>query len=137
MFGSHREEIMKTRYTVAISVLAGVILGAAAIQGLHAQAKPPAYLISDVTVTDENGYKEYIEKFPATLVPFGGKFLVRAGQTASIPGGGEPPKRPVVIVFESLEKAKAWSDSAAIKEIRPIRDRTAKIRSFLVEGVAN
>jgi uncharacterized protein (DUF1330 family) len=63
-------------------------------------------LISDVTVTDENGYKEYIEKFPATLVPFGGKFLVRAGQTVAVPGAGEPPKRPVVVVFDSLDKEK-------------------------------
>jgi hypothetical protein len=31
---------MKTRYTVALSMLAGATLGAAAVQGLHAQAKP-------------------------------------------------------------------------------------------------
>jgi uncharacterized protein (DUF1330 family) len=104
---------------------------------IHAQAKPPAYLISEVTVTDEEGYKEYIQKFPATLVPFGGKFLVRAGQTASIPGAGDAPKRPVLIVFESMEKAKAWNDSEEAKAIRALRDRTAKIRAFLVEGVSN
>jgi hypothetical protein len=33
---------MKTAYTMAMSVFAGVALGAAAIQGLHAQAKPKA-----------------------------------------------------------------------------------------------
>jgi uncharacterized protein (DUF1330 family) len=42
-----------------------------------------------------------------------------------------------VVVFETFEKAKAWADSDALKAIRPIRDRTAKIHSFLVEGVAN
>ena len=122
---------------LGLAVLVGIGLGAVAIEVLHAQAKPPAYLISEVIVTDEDGYKEYIEKFPGTLVPFGGKFLVRAGQTAPIPGAGDPPKRPVVIVFESFEKAKAWSVSAATKGIRPIRDRTAKVRAFLVEGAAN
>ena len=64
----------------------GIGIGAVAMHGLQAQPKPPAYLISDVTVTDENGYKEYIEKFPATLVPFGGKFLVRAGRPLQYPG---------------------------------------------------
>jgi len=128
---------MKAYCNHIVAGLVGAGIATATLELLHAQAKPPAYLISDVTVTDENGYKEYIEKFPATLVPFGGKFLVRAGQTVSIPGAGEPPKRPVVVVFESLEKAKAWSESAATVEIRPIRDRTAKIRDFLVEGTAN
>jgi len=36
---------MKTQYTVALSMLAGIGLGAVAVQGLHAQAKPPAYLV--------------------------------------------------------------------------------------------
>jgi len=31
---------MEIRYTVALSMLAGAVLGAAAIEGLHAQAKP-------------------------------------------------------------------------------------------------
>ena len=128
---------MTSKLKIGLTLFTGIGIGAVAMHGLHAQAKPPAYLISDVTVTDENGYKEYIEKFPATLVPFGGKFLVRAGQTVAVPGAGEPPKRPVVVVFDSLEKAKAWSESAAIQEIRPIRDRTARVRAFLVEGVTN
>jgi uncharacterized protein (DUF1330 family) len=128
---------MKTLVSLGVAAIAGAATTAATMQFLHAQAKPPGYLIADVTVTDEEGYKEYVQKFPATLTAFGGKFLVRAGQTASIPGGGEPPKRAVVAVFESFDKAKAWADSDALKAIRPIRDRTAKIHSFLVEGVAN
>lgn len=36
----HKEDKMKTQYTVALSMIAGAALGAAAIQGLHAQAKP-------------------------------------------------------------------------------------------------
>ena len=119
---------MKSQIRVGVALLSGIAVGAAAVQALHAQVKPPGYLIADVTVTDEEGYKEYVQKFPSTLTAFGGKFLVRAGQTASVPGGGEPPKRPVVVVFENFEKAKAWSDSEAVNAIRPIRDRTAKIR---------
>ena len=41
---------MKTRYTVALSMIAGAALGAAAIQGLHAQAKPPVYAVAEITV---------------------------------------------------------------------------------------
>jgi len=38
---------MKTRYTVVLSTIAGAALGGAAIQGLHAQAKPKAYIVSE------------------------------------------------------------------------------------------
>ena len=38
---------MKTRYTVALAMLAGIGIGGAAIQGLHAQAKPPAIVVVD------------------------------------------------------------------------------------------
>ncbi len=36
---------MKTNYKLAVALVAGVAIGGAAIQGLHAQAKPPAYVI--------------------------------------------------------------------------------------------
>ena len=65
---------MKAQFSLGLAALLGAGVTAATMQLLHAQAKPPAYLISEVTVTDEERYKEYIQKFPATLVPFGGRF---------------------------------------------------------------
>ena len=51
---------MKTYYTIALSMMAGAALGAAAIQGLHAQAKPPVYSVAEITVTNLDAYvKEY------------------------------------------------------------------------------
>jgi len=44
------EGIMKTRYTVALSMIAGAALGGAAIQGLHAQAKLKAYSVAEIEV---------------------------------------------------------------------------------------
>src|ERR671934_2533513 len=42
-----RENVMNTKYKIVLAVVAGAALGAAAVQGLHAQAKPKAYLISE------------------------------------------------------------------------------------------
>jgi hypothetical protein len=47
---------MKTRYTVMLSMIAGAALGGAAIQGLHAQAKPPVYLVTEIDVTNPDAY---------------------------------------------------------------------------------
>ena len=98
---------MTSKLKIGLTLFTGIGIGAVAMHGLHAQAKPPAYLISDVTVTDENGYKEYIEKFPATLVPFGGKFLVRAGQTVAVPRGGRAAETPSSCRVRQLGRGKS------------------------------
>ena len=45
---------MKTHYAVPFAMLAGFGLGAVAVQGLHAQAKPPIYYISEIDVKGAN-----------------------------------------------------------------------------------
>ncbi len=49
---------MKTRYTVALAMLAGAAIGGSVIQGLHAQATPPTYFVADISaVTDPEAVK--------------------------------------------------------------------------------
>ncbi len=47
---------MNRYMTVGLSMLAGAALGGAAIQALHAQAKPRAYVIGEVTIKDQDGF---------------------------------------------------------------------------------
>jgi hypothetical protein len=52
----------------------------------------------------------------------------------SAPSPGDPAKgRVAIIAWESAEKAQAYRDSAAFKELLPIRDKLAKFRGFTVE----
>src|SRR5262249_35128910 len=63
-----REDIMKTRFTVALSMLAGAALGGGAIQALHAQATPPVYYVSEIDVSNPDAYaKEYASKSQALI----------------------------------------------------------------------
>ena len=123
---------MKVKF--AFAMLLGAAFGIGAIEMLHAQAKPPAYLIADITVNNEALFKEWADKINPTFSQFGAKYLVRGGQAIAIPGSGEPPKRTVLIVFESLDKAEAWNESNAVKQARSMPDRGAKFHSWLVEG---
>jgi len=81
------------------------ILGGAAIQGLHAQAKPLAYAITEVEILDQAAFNEFSPKVPATMQPFGGKYLVRGGKVISLEG--DAPKRVIVSGYDSVEKAQA------------------------------
>ncbi len=126
---------MKSNYKLAIAMLAGGALGAAAVQGLHAQTKPPAYVISEIDVTNKEAYaKEYVPLAVAALKESGQKQLAAGGQTVSL--SGEPPKSRIVLsVFENIDKAKAAYTSPAYLEARKIGDKYAKLRIFAVEGV--
>jgi hypothetical protein len=49
-------------------MIAGAALGGAATQGLHAQAKPPVYLVTEIDVTNPDAYaKEFAPKAQATI----------------------------------------------------------------------
>ena len=125
---------MKANYKIAIALLSGLTIGGAAIQGLHAQSKPPDYVITETTVTDPDGFKEFASKVPGTMQEFGGKYLARGGKVIGLEG--DAPQRVIVTAFDSMEKAQAWRNSAAWKAIEPLRAKSTKVHSaYIVEGV--
>jgi uncharacterized protein (DUF1330 family) len=128
-------ESMKTNHKLAIALVAGVAIGGAVIQGLHAQATPPAYVVVDISdITDPQGFKAIPPKSgPETLAPFGGRYLIRTEKIIAL--DGVAPKRFVVIAFDSVEKAKAWKASPSAQEVDVIRDKTTKSSQFLVGGM--
>jgi uncharacterized protein (DUF1330 family) len=126
---------MKSRYTIVLSMIAGAALGGAAIQGLHAQAKPPAYVITEVDIIDEAAFKEFSPKVAKTVEASGGKYLTRGGRIIGLEG--QPPKRFVLSTFPSVESAQAWRNSAGWKELTPLREKAVKTRAFIAEGTTN
>jgi uncharacterized protein (DUF1330 family) len=128
------EDPMKKLYTVALAMLAGAVLGAAAVQGLHAQAKPPAYVIAMNEVMNEEGYaREFAPKAEAIVRSAGGRVLVRDKRITAL--DGRAPVRVVVQVWDSLEKIQAWHNSAEYKDIRKIGEQYTKFHIFAVEGL--
>jgi len=123
---------MKAIHNALLAGITGAIAGGLAVQILHAQAKPPAYLIAEVEVTDPPTYKTYADGTNPIMAAFGGKFIVRGGRTISL--AGQPPTRVAISIFESIEKAEAFQNSDAYKALVPIRDKSSKYRAYIVEG---
>ena len=131
---------MNTRYKIALAMLASAGLGAAAIQGLHAQAKPPAYIVIPILkINDAAGYKAgVVDKASATaaeMAAAGGRFVIRSDKFITI--DGTPPERLVVIAFDSVEKAQAFLNTPAQKDINDARRKTTNSLQLIVEGFAN
>jgi uncharacterized protein (DUF1330 family) len=126
---------MRTHFGMVLTLLTGVSIGAVAVQGLHAQAKPPVYVIGENDVTNVDAYtKDFVPLARASIKNSGGKPLAASQNVTSLEGA--PQKSRVTInVFDSLEKAQAWRNGAEYKDARKIGDKYATFRAYVVEGV--
>src|SRR5882672_11686584 len=125
--------MMLTGYAVA--AILGAAAGAAAASAVRGRT-PKAYIVTEVDVTGDIAtfQRDYAAHAQATIEPFGGRYLVRGGR--SIGTEGEPPKPRIVIsVFDSFEQAQAWRSSADYVKIAAVREREAKSRQYIVEGL--
>jgi uncharacterized protein (DUF1330 family) len=122
--------------TVGLAMLGSAALGVAAVQTLHAQAKPLAFQITEITVNNQDGYsKEFLPVIGKLTTDAGGKFLARGGKTISVQGA-PPEPRIVVVQYDSLDKMQALFDSPAFKQAIAVGNKYATQRTFGVEGVS-
>ncbi len=127
---------MRTRALVGLGAAAGFGIGAPVVQSLHAEGKPPAYVISEIELMNPEAYaKEYVPLATKALADSGQKRLVSGGRVVAL-SGAPPAGRIVVSMFDSIEKAQAAYNSQADLEARKIGDKYGKLRIFAVEGVA-
>lgn len=132
---------MKTYTTVILAMLAGAVIGGAAVSGLKAQTKVPLYVVTEIDVTNPDAYgKEYAPKAQALIKSAGGRFVAIGGVAGAGAGkvtafDGEAPKRATLQVWDSMEQYQAYRNSAAFKEVRQIGDKYAKFHTFSVDGV--
>jgi uncharacterized protein (DUF1330 family)/quinol monooxygenase YgiN len=98
--------------------------------------EPPrqaAYYIAHFEPSDPDAIRPYSARVASTFEPFGGRFVVRGGRVAALEG--EAPKgHTVMIEFDSMERARAWFDSPAYAQLKPIRHRAGNTRAYIVEG---
>ena len=76
---------MRSNFRIAMVLFAGVAIGAIAVQGLHAQATPPVYLISEIEISNLDAYvKDYAPLAQKSIKDAGGRF-VAVGPGQAVP----------------------------------------------------
>ena len=131
---------MKQYFGLGLGLIAGTVIGAAAVSGLHAQGKAPVYLVTEIDVTNPEAYgKEFAPKAQATIKAAGAKFLLIGGAAGA--GAkpinaieGTPPKRVAIQIWESLEALNKWYKSEEYQEALKIGQKYATFRRYAVEG---
>ncbi len=93
---------------------------------------PKGYWIGHVTVTNPDEYAEYVRLDTPVVESFGGKFIVRGGQSEA----PETPQkdRHVVIEFPDYQTALKCYHSAEYQKAADIRRAHSDSDFILVEG---
>jgi uncharacterized protein (DUF1330 family) len=129
---------MSTRYKIGLVMLTSVAAGALGSGVLHGEARPPAFLIGQIDVSDPDGYaKEYLPKAREIIKAHGGRLVASAGAAAGspvVPVDGDAPKRVVIYMYPSMEALEAWRNDPAYVEVRHIGEKYATYHTFAVEG---
>jgi uncharacterized protein (DUF1330 family) len=94
----------------------------------------PAYLIAQVQIRDPSAYRLYSAKTPAIIAQYGGRILVRGGQTEALEGDSRD-QRVVVIEFASMDAARAFYHSKEYQEAKLLRTPVSDAQFLLVQGV--
>jgi uncharacterized protein (DUF1330 family) len=79
-----------------------------------------AYLLVDCEVTDPKQYDDYKRLAQAAVAQYGGRYVVRGGETVVLEGTWKP-NRVVVLEFPDLEQARRFYDSPEYRNARATR----------------
>ena len=132
---------MNSKYKIVLAVVGGAALGAAAVHGLHAQAKPKAYQVTELEVIDAEANKAFTQAVRASQQQASGRNL-RTAYGKVVAFVGDPPKHVGITEFDSLDQAVAYRNSQAFKdladrlfgEINPLDKAIKIIRQYTVEA---
>ena len=126
---------MNNSIAMAAALAAGIGIGSFGVQTLHAQAKPPVYMIEDNTVIDPEEFaKEFAPLARESLKTYGGRYL---GGGSGLSIDGDPPKGRVVLVqWDSVEQMRKWRHSPEYTAARAVGERYCRFRIFAVDGLS-
>jgi uncharacterized protein (DUF1330 family) len=124
---------MNPKSKIVLAVVAGAALGAATVHGLHAQAKPKAYVVTESEIIDAAAAASYGPVNQAAQKAAGGQSFRTTGKVTAVVGTA--PQRVGITEWASIDQAQAWLNSDARKKLEPERAKAIKImRQFIVEA---
>ncbi len=103
---------------------------------VSAYAQPKAaFSIAEITIVNNDIYqKELWPKIQKLVSDAGAEIVVHGGQGESLQGIAKMPDKVTIIKFKSMAQAKSFYASKAYQEVKPLAEKTVKIKLYLVEG---
>ena len=128
---------MTSALKITAAITFGLLVGGGAVQMLHAQSKPPAFVVAGIAVRDVEGYDENFQKATQKdILNHGGKYLAGGYNNTVSLVGDPPPNRVVILQFPNMDAVKEWRDEGAMDMENTVGSKYAKFRIYAAEGVS-
>ena len=128
---------MTSALKITAAITFGLLVGGGAVQMLHAQSKPPAFVVAEIAVKDVEGYDENFQKATQKdILNHGGKYLAEGYNKTLSLVGDPPPNRVVILQFPNMDAVKEWRDEGAMDMENTVGSKYAKFRIYAAEGVS-
>src|SRR5215204_2989834 len=125
---------MNPKSQFALTLVLGAAVGAVAVQGLHAQAKPKAYQVTELEIIDDAAWKNFVQAVRASQQAASGRNL-RTAMGKVVAFVGDPPKHVGITECDSRDQAVAYRNSQGFKDLDTLRNKAIKIiRQYTVEA---
>jgi uncharacterized protein (DUF1330 family) len=131
MTTTQQEDSMKS----VLVLVSGAFLGGLAVHGLHAQARPPAFLVFETEIRDREAYEPHRVTSAREIQAAGARYLALGATPVAVEG--EAPKRITLSQWPNLDAIKAWHASPAMKEANEARAKYTVTRMYAIEGKAD
>jgi uncharacterized protein (DUF1330 family) len=93
----------------------------------------PAYVAVQIEIQDPVVYARYRELAPHSIAAYGGRYLIRGGESTVLEGSWHPP-RFVLLEFPSQDTARRWWASPEYAQAKALRHASAATEMLLIEG---
>ena len=93
-----------------------------------------AYIHGDIEVTDAAAYEDYRRQVPTIIAAYGGRYLVRGGQTTVLEGD-IAPRRQVILEFPDMDALLAFYNSPEYARLKDLRQRISVGNLVAIAGV--
>ena len=93
----------------------------------------PAFVVVQIAIEDPSDYERYKALAPPSIAAYGGRYVVRGGNSEVLEGSWQPA-RLVVLEFPSATQARAWWSSPEYAPAKALRRRCAQTEMLLIEG---
>ena len=118
------------------AAIGSFVLGAGAIQALHAQAKPLAYVVFEIAVKDKEAYNTgFLKDAQKVIFEHGGKYVAGGYDKTMSLSGAPLPNRVGILQFANVDAVKAWWDGGGRDIQEKVGSKYADFRIFAIEGV--
>ena len=96
----------------------------------------PAYVVSMMSISNAETYREYTDRTPPIVKRYGGKFLARGGDILTVEGE-EYKDRMVILEFPSRQNILDWFADPEYQEAKAYRHASSEARILVIDGNEN